>query len=140
VTTRAIRNDMGRLRRLGYPVDGRPGVALRYRLGLTGGLPLLLLDDEAVVVGLRTAASRFIGGIEETSVRALAKLQRAMDTATSSSGRLPAANAQLEIERRSLSYFLQVQGGGADCVGWRREPRGLRRWTVIRSTASDRRP
>src|SRR5258708_13271317 len=27
VTTRTIRNDMGRLRALGYPVDARPGVA-----------------------------------------------------------------------------------------------------------------
>jgi hypothetical protein len=40
--------------------------------------PLLLDDDEAVAVaiGLRTAASGSIAGIEETSVRALAKLQQ----------------------------------------------------------------
>src|SRR5260221_12939094 len=30
VTTRTIRNDMGRLRALGYPVDARPGVAGGY--------------------------------------------------------------------------------------------------------------
>ena len=81
VTTRTIRNDMGRLRRLGYPVDARPGVAGGYRLGTDGALPPLLLDDEeavAVAVGLRTAACGSIAGIEETSVRALAKLQQVL--------------------------------------------------------------
>src|SRR5215467_3290422 len=81
VTTRTIRNDMGRLRGLGYPVDARPGVAGGYRLGTGGALPPLLLDDGeavAVAVGLRTAASGSIPGIEETSVRALAKLQQVL--------------------------------------------------------------
>lgn len=81
VTTRTIRNDMDRLRRLGYPVDARPGVAGGYRLGTGGALPPLLLDDEeaiAVAVSLRTAASGSIAGIEETSVRALAKLQQVL--------------------------------------------------------------
>jgi predicted DNA-binding transcriptional regulator YafY len=79
VTTRTIRNDIGRLRALGYPVEARPGVAGGYRLGTGGALPPLLLDDEeavAVAVGLRTAAGGSIAGIEETSVRALAKLQQ----------------------------------------------------------------
>jgi predicted DNA-binding transcriptional regulator YafY len=79
VTTRTVRNDIDRLRRLGYPVDARPGVAGGYRLGTAGALPPLLLDDDeavAVAVGLRTAASGSIAGIEETSVRALAKLQQ----------------------------------------------------------------
>jgi len=81
VTTRTIRNDMDRLRGLGYPVDARPGVAGGYRLGAGGALPPLLLDDEeavAVAIGLRTAASGSIAGIEETSVRALAKLQQVL--------------------------------------------------------------
>jgi predicted DNA-binding transcriptional regulator YafY len=81
VTTRTVRNDMERLRELGYPVDARPGVAGGYRLGSGGALPPLLLDDEeavAVAVGLRTAASGPIAGIEETSVRALAKLQQVL--------------------------------------------------------------
>jgi predicted DNA-binding transcriptional regulator YafY len=81
VTTRTIRNDMDRLRRLGYPVDARPGVAGGYRLGTDGALPPLLLDDEeavAVAIGLRTAASGSIAGIEETSVRALAKVQQVL--------------------------------------------------------------
>src|SRR5262245_2199983 len=78
VTTRTVRNDVDRLRRLGYPVDARLGVAGGYRLGTGGALPPLLLDDDeavAVAIGLRTAASGSIAGIEETSVRALAKLQ-----------------------------------------------------------------
>jgi predicted DNA-binding transcriptional regulator YafY len=79
VTTRTIRHDVDRLRGLGYPVDARPGVAGGYRLGTGGALPPLLLDDEeavAVAVGLRTAATGSIAGIEETSVRALTKLQQ----------------------------------------------------------------
>src|SRR6516225_5604278 len=81
VTTRTIRHDVDRLRGLGYPVNARPGVAGGYRLGAGGSLPPLLLDDEeavAVAVGLRTAASGSIAGIEETSVRALAKLQQVL--------------------------------------------------------------
>jgi predicted DNA-binding transcriptional regulator YafY len=81
VTTRTIRNDVERLRGLGYPVDARPGVAGGYRLGTGAALPPLLLDDEeavAVAIGLRTAASGSIAGIEETSVRALAKLQQVL--------------------------------------------------------------
>jgi len=81
VTTRTIRNDMGRLRGLGYPVEARPGVAGGYRLGAGGALPPLLLDDEeavAVAIGLRTATSGSVAGIEETSVRALAKLQQVL--------------------------------------------------------------
>ena len=79
VTTRTIRNDMARLRALGYPVEARPGVAGGYRLGTGGSLPPLLLDDEeavAIAIGLRTAANGSVAGIEEASVRALAKLQR----------------------------------------------------------------
>jgi predicted DNA-binding transcriptional regulator YafY len=81
VTTRTVRKDMERLRQLGYPVDARPGVAGGYRLGAHGSLPPLLLDDDetvAVAIGLRTAASGSIAGIEETSVRALAKLQQVL--------------------------------------------------------------
>jgi predicted DNA-binding transcriptional regulator YafY len=81
VTARTIRNDVNRLRELGYPVDSRPGVAGGYQLGAGGTLPPLLLDDDeavAVAVGLRTAANGSVAGIEETSVRALAKLQQVL--------------------------------------------------------------
>jgi predicted DNA-binding transcriptional regulator YafY len=79
VTTRTIRNDIDRLRGLDYPVEARPGVAGGYRLGVGGTMPPLLLDDEeavAVAIALRTVASSSIAGMEETSVRALAKLQQ----------------------------------------------------------------
>jgi predicted DNA-binding transcriptional regulator YafY len=81
VTTRTIRNDVNRVRRLGYPVQARPGVAGGYRLGAAVTLPPLLLGDEeavAVAIGLRTVAAGSIAGIEETSVRALAKLQQVL--------------------------------------------------------------
>ncbi len=79
VTTRTVRNDVDRLRRLGYPVEARPGATGGYRLGSGGTLPPLLLDDDeavAVAIGLRTATNG--GGIEETSLRALAKLQQVL--------------------------------------------------------------
>jgi len=81
VGVRTVRRDVDRLRRLGYPVDAAPGVAGGYRLGAGAALPPLLLDDEeavAVAVGLRTAAGGSVAGIEETSVRALAKLEQVL--------------------------------------------------------------
>ncbi|WP_190025689.1 helix-turn-helix transcriptional regulator [Streptomyces hiroshimensis] len=81
VTARTVRRDVDRLRELGYPVHSTPGTAGGYRLGPGAQLPPLLLDDEeavAVTVGLRTAAAGGVEGIEETSVRALAKLEQVL--------------------------------------------------------------
>jgi predicted DNA-binding transcriptional regulator YafY len=81
VGVRTIRRDVDKLRSLGYPVEAAPGVAGGYRLGAGADLPPLLLDDEeavAVAVGLRTAAGGTVSGIEETSVRALAKLEQVL--------------------------------------------------------------
>ncbi len=81
VGPRTIRRDVDKLRSLGYPVEAAPGVAGGYRLGTGAQLPPLLLDDAeavAVAVGLRTAAAASIAGIEETSVRALAKLEQVL--------------------------------------------------------------
>jgi predicted DNA-binding transcriptional regulator YafY len=81
VGVRTVRRDVERLRRLGYPVEATRGVAGGYRLGPGAEIPPLLLDEEeavAVAVGLRTAARVGVAGIEETSVRALAKLERVM--------------------------------------------------------------
>ncbi|KAB2350921.1 helix-turn-helix transcriptional regulator [Actinomadura rudentiformis] len=78
VTTRTVRNDMERLRILGYQVHSTTGTAGGYRLGAGAQLPPLLLDDEeavAVAVALSTSASGTVEGLEETSVRALAKLE-----------------------------------------------------------------
>lgn len=81
VSTRTVRTDIEKLRGLDYPVHARPGVAGGYRLGAGAKLPPLLLDDDeavAVVVGLRTAAGGTVTGIEETSIRALAKLEQVL--------------------------------------------------------------
>lgn len=81
VSTRTVRNDMVRLRALGYPVEAAPGVAGGYRLGAGAALPPLLLDDEeavAVAVALRSATGGGVAGIEETSIRALVKLEQVL--------------------------------------------------------------
>jgi predicted DNA-binding transcriptional regulator YafY len=81
VTVRTLRRDMSRLRDLGYPVRAARGVAGGYRLAAGSTLPPLLLDDDeavAVVLSLRTATSHTVTGIAETSLRALAKLERVL--------------------------------------------------------------
>jgi predicted DNA-binding transcriptional regulator YafY len=80
VSERTVRRDVERLRDLGYPVHATRGTDGGYRLDAGTAMPPLLLDDEeavAVAVGLRTAAG-IIAGIEETSVRALAKLEQVL--------------------------------------------------------------
>jgi len=81
VSARTLRRDVDRLRELGYPVEATPGAAGGYRLSAGAHLPPLVLDDEeavAIAVGLRAAAGASIEGIEETSVRALAKLEQVL--------------------------------------------------------------
>ncbi|MFE2756994.1 helix-turn-helix transcriptional regulator [Actinosynnema sp. NPDC059335] len=81
VSPRTVRRDVDRLRELGYPVHATTGTLGGYRLGAGAALPPLLLDDEeavAVAVGLRTAATGTVTGIEETSLRALAKLEQVL--------------------------------------------------------------
>ncbi|MEU4767193.1 YafY family protein [Actinosynnema sp. NPDC023794] len=81
VDVRTVRRDVDKLRTLGYPVNAAPGVSGGYQLGAGAELPPLLLDDDeavAVAVGLRTAANGSVAGIEETSVRALAKLEQVL--------------------------------------------------------------
>jgi predicted DNA-binding transcriptional regulator YafY len=81
VSARTVRRDVDRLRGLGYPVHATPGVSGGYRLGAGAALPPLLLDDDeavAVALGLRTATNGTVAGIEETSVRALAKLEQVL--------------------------------------------------------------
>ncbi|PWK86503.1 putative DNA-binding transcriptional regulator YafY [Lentzea atacamensis] len=81
VDVRTIRRDVDKLRSLGYPVTSLPGATGGYQLGAGAELPPLLLDDDeavAVAVGLRTAANGTIAGIEETSVRALTKLEQVL--------------------------------------------------------------
>ncbi len=80
VDVRTVRRDIQKLRDLGYPVHATPGAA-GYRLGAGARLPPLLFDDDeavAVAVGLRTAASGAVTGIDDASLRALAKLEQVL--------------------------------------------------------------
>lgn len=77
VTPRTLRRDIDRLRGLGYYVDAVRGVAGGYQLRAGGSMPPLLLEDDeavAIAVGLRTAASGSVAGMEEASVQALTKV------------------------------------------------------------------
>jgi predicted DNA-binding transcriptional regulator YafY len=77
VSTRTVRNDVERLRQLGYPVQATRGAIGGYRLAAGTAMPPLLLDDDeavAIAVSLRTATGGAVAGLEETSLRALTKL------------------------------------------------------------------
>jgi predicted DNA-binding transcriptional regulator YafY len=79
VSTRTVRNDIDRLRGLGYPVESVRGPGGYYQLGVGAKLPPMLLDDEeaiAVAIGLR--AGRGVAGIEDSAARALAKLEHVL--------------------------------------------------------------
>ncbi len=79
VTDRTVRNDVARLRELGYPVDAVRGPGGRYRLGVGAKMPPLLLDDEeAVAVAVGLQATTGVSGFEESGARALAKLQHVL--------------------------------------------------------------
>lgn len=81
ITERTVRRDIDRLRSLGYPVSATSGVAGGYQLGAGATLPpLLLQDDEAMAVslGLSTAAAGGVTGLEESVLRALAKLEQVL--------------------------------------------------------------
>lgn len=81
VSERTLRRDIDRLRELGYPVAATTGPAGGYQLEAGTEIPPLLLDDDeavAIAMGLLTAAGGTITGIEETSLRALAKLEKVL--------------------------------------------------------------
>jgi len=81
VSPRTIRRDVDRLRALGYPVEATRGSVGGYRLVAGAAMPPLLLDDEeavAIAVGLRAGAGHAIEGVDEASVRALAKLEQVL--------------------------------------------------------------
>ncbi|MFE6892656.1 helix-turn-helix transcriptional regulator [Streptomyces sp. NPDC057694] len=81
VSRRTVRRDIDRLRDLGYPVQATLGADGGYRLVAGKALPPLVLDDEeavAIAVGLRAGAGHAVEGVEEASVRALAKLEQVL--------------------------------------------------------------
>jgi biotin operon repressor len=88
VSRRTVRRDVERLRELGYPVRTAMGADGGYRLVAGTAMPPLLLDDEeavAIAAGLRTAAASAIEGMEDASVRALAKLEQVRGICSSDS-------------------------------------------------------
>lgn len=81
VTERTLRRDIDRLRALDYPVLGTTGTGGGYRLTPGRNLPpLAFTDDEAVAVatGLAGAAAGGISGVEDSSLRALVKLEQVL--------------------------------------------------------------
>jgi predicted DNA-binding transcriptional regulator YafY len=121
VTARTLRRDVDRLRSLGYPVNSTSGAAGGYQLGAGATLPPLLLDDEeaiAVAVGLRTAASGTVAGIEETSLRALTKLEQVLPSrlrrrvAALHAFIVPLDNAGPTVNAETLS---KIAGACRDC-------------------------
>ncbi len=78
---RTLRRDIDRLRELGYPIHASSGVAGGYAFRAGQALPPLLLDDEealAVAIALRLATAGTVGGVEESSLRAMVKLEQVM--------------------------------------------------------------
>src|SRR5215468_8984231 len=113
VTTRTVRNDVERLRQLGYPVQATRGAVGGYRLSAGAAMPPLLLDDEeavAIAVSLRTASAGAVDGLEETALRALTKLQqvlpkrlgRRVDALSSHTVRVSAQRGGQRAARRAL--------------------------------------
>lgn len=116
VTERTLRRDVDRLRELGYPVDATSGQYGGYRLAAGAHLPPLLLDDDeavAVAVGLRHTAGGSIGGIEETALRALAKiesllphrLRRQVSAVHASVSAMPFSSEEGVVESEALSML-----------------------------------
>lgn len=81
VHPRTLRRDIDRLRQLGYPIHASSGVAGGYAFRAGQALPPLMLDDDeaqAVAIALRIAAAGTVSGVEESSLRALVKLEQVM--------------------------------------------------------------
>jgi predicted DNA-binding transcriptional regulator YafY len=107
VTTRTVRRDVERLRRLGYPVDAVAGHEGGYRLGSGGSMPPLLLDDDeatAVALALGAASASATGGLEEPALAALAKIDQVLP---------PAARARVD-EVRAATVVLTDRSDRVD--------------------------
>lgn len=125
VDRRSLRRDIERLRALGYAVQASSGVGGGYRLAAGAQmLPLLFEDDEAVTVAVALrAAAASMGGLEDTALRVLAKLdpllparvrQRAgaLQAVTLSLGQEPAAETQVLIGIASACRDRRLLGFG----------------------------
>lgn len=81
ITERTVRRDIDKLKSLGYPIEGTPGVAGGYQMGAGASLPPLQLDDNealAVSLGLSVITNSSVSGVDEAALRALVKLERVL--------------------------------------------------------------
>lgn len=117
VSERTLRRDIDRLRDLGYEVNSVTGPAGGYQLQAGADIPPLLLDDEeatAIAVGLLTAAGGSIEGLEETSLRALTKLEQVLpprirkQVATLQAAVVPLARAWVTVDADVLTKVAQA--------------------------------
>lgn len=117
VSERTLRRDIDRLRELGYEVHSMTGPAGGYQLQAGADIPPLLLDDEeatAIAVGLMTAAGGSIEGLEETSLRALTKLEQVLpprirkQVATLQSAVVPLVRAWVTVDADVLTKVAQA--------------------------------
>jgi len=161
VSGRTVRRDVERLRDLGYPVRAALGAVGGYRLEAGTAMPPLLLDDDeavAIALGLRAAAGGAVDGIEESTVRALAKLEQVLpDRLRRRVSALHAATVPIDgppagptvapetltvlaaacRDRERLRFSYRAAAGGADDGPRGRlvEPHGLvsagRRWYLV---------
>lgn len=117
VSERTLRRDIDRLRDLGYEVGSVTGPSGGYQLRAGADIPPLLLDDEeatAIAVGLMTAAGGSIEGLEETSLRALTKLEQVLpprirkQVSTLQEAVVPVARAWVTVDADVLTSVAQA--------------------------------
>jgi predicted DNA-binding transcriptional regulator YafY len=132
VSPRTIRNDVERLRTLGYPVHATRGSVGGYRLEAGTSMPPLLLEDDeavAVAIGLRTATAGGVTGIEETSLRALAKLEQVLP---------PRLRHQVSTLQRVTVHVRRRSGATVDAATLTELARLAREHFTLRFDYSDR--
>jgi predicted DNA-binding transcriptional regulator YafY len=117
VSERTLRRDIDRLRGLGYEVSSISGPAGGYQLEAGSDIPPLLFDDEeamAIALGLLTAAGGTIDGMEETSLRALAKMEQVLPprirrrVTTLQTAIVPLARAWVTVDPEILTTVAQA--------------------------------
>ncbi len=117
VSERTLRRDIDRLRELGYEVSSISGPSGGYQLQGGADIPPLLLDDDeatAIAVGLLTAAGGTIEGLEETSLRALTKLEQVLPprvrrrVATIHEAVVPLARSWVTVDSEVLTTVAQA--------------------------------
>jgi predicted DNA-binding transcriptional regulator YafY len=117
VSERTLRRDIDRLRELGYEVGSISGPSGGYQLHAGADIPPLLLDDDeamAIAVSLLTAAGGTIEGLEETSVRALTKLEHVLPPrirrriATLQTAVVPLVRAWVTVDSEVLTAVAQA--------------------------------